>query len=146
MSTVTAQSREQDPAPLFVAIIEDRQEDRFFLSLAIKDAFAGAEVIEFAYAADALGYLRSPNRPKFDFLLVDISMPQMSGFEFADAYEQLYPELKGRARLYITSSSIDPSDRVRAERHVAVSGFLEKPVSVEVLRRLVEDDGHATRL
>ena len=61
-------------------------------------------------------------------LFIDINMPRMDGFEFADAYMELYPELRGGAPLYIVSSSLNPDDRARAEAHPAVSGYIEKPV------------------
>ena len=123
--------------PRYVALIEDRAEDRFFLRHALREASLPCELVEFSSAEAALDYLGSPDRPRLDLILVDISMPRMSGFEFADAYEQLYPEFKGDAKIYVLTSSIDPNDRRMAQAHPAITGFLEKPPKGEVLADLL---------
>lgn len=114
-----------------VLVIDDSEEDRFFTGRTIKKVRPGIEVHEFSYAEDAIGFLRSPERPNFDMLLVDINMPRMDGFEFADAFLALYPELRGHATIYITSSSLNPADQVRAEDHPGIAGFVEKPLTFE---------------
>ena len=119
-----------DRGPLAVVVIEDRQEDRFFLGHILREAYPGCQIVEFSYAEDALAYLRSPDRPKLDLIFVDISMPRMDGFEFADAYDNLYAELKSDTRLFVLSSTIDPADHARVSKHSAISGFIEKPPTV----------------
>ncbi|MFK7941895.1 MAG: two-component system response regulator [Paracoccaceae bacterium] len=120
-----------------VVIVDDLKEDRYFLRRAIKKVFPDIGLREFAYAEDALAYLRSPDREPLALLLVDINMPRMNGFEFVDAFQQLYPELKGNARLYVMSGSIDPNDQERALRQPSVTGYLEKPVARDVLKSLM---------
>lgn len=112
-----------------ILVLDDATEDRYFARRALKKALPDCEMHEFAYADDALGFLRSPERPKLDLVIVDINMPRMTGFEFAEAYADLYPELRGSAPLYIVTGSVDPEDEARAERLPGVSGFLEKPVT-----------------
>ena len=112
----------------------------FFLRRSLEKAVPDAEVHVFGYAEDALRYLRSPNRPHVDLLLIDISMPRMTGFEFADAYLELYPELRGNAPVYILSSSLDPTDQARALEHPAVSGYLEKPLTQDKIREILGSD------
>lgn len=123
--------------PISIAVVEDRPEDRFFLGHALSEAFPDCMIKEFSYAENALAYLRSPDRPQLDLIIVDISMPRMDGFEFADAFSELYPELRSKAKLYIMSSSIDPKDHSRAAEHLSVAGFLEKPPSIPALKALL---------
>ncbi|MBF9036783.1 response regulator [Rhodobacterales bacterium HKCCE2091] len=114
------------PETVRVLVVEDDEADRFFLRRMLKRCAPGSSVVEFAYAEEALTYLRSAGRPVFDIIFVDINMPRMDGFAFADAYDRLYPELKGGARLWIMSHSIDPRDRARAEGHPGIAGFMSK--------------------
>lgn len=123
--------------PRYVALIEDRPEDRFFLGHTLRQVSADCQLVEFACAEDALDYLRTADRPKLDLILVDIAMPRMNGFEFADAYGELYPEFRGNAKVYMLSSSIDPVDRKAALSHPMISGFIEKPLQRELLSDLL---------
>lgn len=123
--------------PRYIAVIEDRAEDRFFLRHALNEASIPFVLVEFSSGEDALDYLGTADRPRLDLILVDISMPRMSGFEFADAFEDLYPEFKGEAKVFVLSSSIDPLDQETAQSHPAISGYLEKPPRAELLADLL---------
>ncbi|MBF9030616.1 response regulator [Rhodobacterales bacterium HKCCE3408] len=114
-----------------IMVIEDCEADRFFLRRAIRATMPGCEIVEFDYADDALSWLRTANRPEPEVIFVDINMPRMSGFDFVDAFEALYPELKSGANVWVMSHSIDPRDRVRAELHPAVKGFLTKTYAAD---------------
>lgn len=120
-----------------ILILDDAAEDRYFARRALKKALPQCDMHEFAYADDALGFLRSPDRPKLDLIIVDINMPRMTGFEFAEAYVDLYPELRGEAPLYIVTGSVDPEDEVRAENLPGVTGFLEKPVTPHKIEQII---------
>ena len=121
---------------MIAGVIDDDDADRFFLRRVLKQT-VGSDVIEFSYADDALSFLRSPARQTLDLLFVDINMPRMDGFEFANAFHLLYPELKSDTRLFIVSSSINPDDQHRAAAHPAIEGFLLKPVDTESVEAFV---------
>lgn len=122
-----------------IMVLDDSADDRFFASRALKKLLPEMELHEFSYAEDALGFLRSPGRQGLDMLFVDINMPRMDGFEFADAYLELYPELRGNAPVFITSSSLNPADKVRAKAHPAIAGFVEKPITRKAIEALLAD-------
>ena len=130
--------------PHTALVVEDSREDRFFLRRGLRAAFDKLDVIEFAYVEEAIAYLRSPERPSLSLILVDINMPRLNGFEFADAFAKLYPELRGDALFYIVSSSIDPDDLDRARSHPVVTGFLKKPIGREALARIWRERAAAT--
>lgn len=121
-----------------ILLIDDSEDDRFFARRALKKLEPDVELHEFSYAEDALSFLRSPERPVLDMLLVDINMPRMDGFEFADAYLDLYPELRGKAPVFIASSSLNPADRERADAHPGVTGFVEKPFNRQGMEEMMD--------
>ena len=119
---------------LGVLIIEDSEAERFFLRRTIEKSRPGCAVVEFAYASDALAYLEKPDRPSLHSIFVDINMPRMDGFAFANAFAALTPERRGMAQIWMVSHSIDPADREQAEAHPAIAGFLSKsyrPVDID---------------
>ncbi|MEO0771598.1 MAG: response regulator [Pseudomonadota bacterium] len=117
-------------------IIDDMDADRFFLRRQIRKVFPDCEIKEFAYATDAMSYIKTPARDMVDVIFVDINMPRMDGFAFADAFDSLYAETKGNTRLYIVSSSINPDDEAVAAKHPAITGFLLKPTSAKMLEEV----------
>lgn len=111
-----------------ILLIDDSEDDRFFLCYLMNRVSQNVKIIEYSYADEALAFLRSPDRPRIDALFVDINMPRVDGFEFVDRYHELYPELKGDALVYVLSGSINPADKRRSEQHEAVTGYLQKPL------------------
>lgn len=131
----------QDADMRKILVLDDSQEDRFFTRRSLRKASPDCELHEFAYAEDALSFLRSPERPQLHMLLVDISMPRMNGFAFADAYMELYPELRGNAPMVVMSGSINPDDKKRAEDHTGIGGYIEKPVTQDAIQRVFTELG-----
>lgn len=117
-------------------IIDDLDSDRFFLRHQLRKVCPDCEIKEFAYAEDAMSFLKTPGRDAVDLIFVDINMPRMDGFKFADAFDELYAELKGKAQVYIISSSINPEDEMNAANHPAIAGFILKPTSTDMLQKL----------
>lgn len=119
---------------LSVVIIEDSEAERFFLKRAIRKARPEARVVEFSYAQDALQHLK---QHMAHVVFVDINMPLMDGFAFADAFGKLPAETREQMRLWIVSHSIDPLDRELAQAHPAITGFLPKTYQAGDIDRIL---------
>jgi CheY-like chemotaxis protein len=87
------------------------------------------KIQEFLGGEDAL--LRLKEVPDSSQLLIflDINMPVLNGWEFLNKYLDSFPNRKDK--IIILSSSIDFQDRQRAQEYEIVSGFLEKPLTLE---------------
>ena len=72
-------------------------------------------------------------------LLLDINMPEINGWEALNMLTKLDDEVKNQLHLFMFSSSIDPKDKNQAKEHPMVTGFIEKPLTVEKTRLLVEE-------
>lgn len=118
--------------PYRFLFIDDSPTDNKYLSLLIRIKKLPIDP-HFEYnASKALDYLT--NCPSADFpqaILIDINMPLMSGFEFVEAYLEQFGSHDNGTHLYITSSSIQASDREQAAEHPHISAFIEKPFNLK---------------
>jgi CheY-like chemotaxis protein len=117
-----------------ILIVDDNSADNYANRRLLTKAAIARDVRDFTSAEAALAYLRSPGRPYVDLILVDLNMPRMNGFQFADAYEQLYPELKINTRVVMLSASLNLADQQLAESHPAIDGFMQKPIDIKKLQ------------
>lgn len=80
---------------------------------------------------DALDWIETNT---VDIILLDINMPEISGWEFLDKMVE-----KGiTIEVKMLSSSIDPEDEERSKQYDIVSGFLVKPLQKEVLAEILK--------
>jgi CheY-like chemotaxis protein len=130
-----------------ILVVDDSEPDLLFTSIVLERAGVTERVVTVETGLEALAYLQRPAGHAVDVVLLDINMPEMSGFEFLDAYEQMPPEQHGRAVVVMLTSSPDPNDFHRANAHPCVKGYLTKPISVEgatgLLDTIARLDGEA---
>ena len=62
-------------------------------------------------------------------IFLDINMPVLNGWEFLNQYLESYPDRNDK--ILILSSSIDFNDKQKAAEYSIVSGFLEKPLTLD---------------
>jgi CheY-like chemotaxis protein len=119
-----------------VMIIDDNNIDLYITKrLIIKNIF-GKEVLEYNAAAEALKYLQDnqDNIPMLPLIIfIDIYMPEMSGFEFLEAYNKLPITLKKYCKVFIISSTIDENDIERSHLDKNLTAFQVKPITKEFL-------------
>jgi YesN/AraC family two-component response regulator len=71
------------------------------------------------------------------FILLDLNMPIMNGWEFLDIYSALgYHEIFKDAKFIVLSSTIDPQDVNKTKNYSVVIDFLSKPITKEMLENL----------
>lgn len=83
------------------------------------------KIDSYARPKQALEALRQNPEKKPDVILLDINMPQITGFQFLEKLS----ELSVKALVFILTSSINPKDVERAKNWECVLGFLEKPLN-----------------
>lgn len=94
-------------------------------------------VSSFLNGQEAIDYFKNDNTtlPILpDLILLDINMPVVNGWQFLDWYHQADWL---NTKIYLVSSSIAESDRVKAEEYEQLSGFLIKPLSEKQLMELI---------
>jgi len=102
--------------------------NRYFL----EEHYPALEIQSFIYASKALEELQnSANSP--DFILLDINMPGMNGWEFLETLQHSEIPPSTLPEIYMLSSSLDPGDQAKARNSVLVKGLISKPLEVEKL-------------
>jgi len=86
-------------------------------------------ILEFLEADLALKKIEDFQQNQQLLIFLDINMPVMNGWEFLNHYQEKFPDRKDE--IVILSSSIDFQDRQKALSFNIVSGFLEKPLSLD---------------
>jgi YesN/AraC family two-component response regulator len=73
-----------------------------------------------------------------DIILVDVYMPGFDGWDFLEQLKLFYPTLNKRIEVYILSAFKYPEDVQRAAKYSFVKAYILKPITKEVLLRLIE--------
>jgi CheY-like chemotaxis protein len=63
-----------------------------------------------------------------DVILLDLNMPLLNGWEFIEALRPDEQHLLGRCFIYVLTSSLAPSDMVRANDFPLVTSLIHKPL------------------
>lgn len=119
-------------------IVDDDAFNNVICEIAIKSEFRDARVRAFEEGIEALQYLRQVSQPvnRPTVLLLDINMPNMSGWEFMERFEKLDGSVTADLKVYIVSSSVDPRDEEKALSNAYISGFISKPLTGAVIQSL----------
>ncbi|WP_419213452.1 response regulator [Maribacter sp. X9] len=121
-----------------VIVVDDNRVDLFLNTLLVKKLNIAEEVVSFEKPLQALGYLRTLAKKRTDniLLLLDLNMPDISGFEFLEALPPMIDQLECFDVLIVTSS-IDCEDRNKAYSNPLVNDFLIKPLRLEELNHSI---------
>lgn len=114
-----------------VMLIDDNEIDLKINSKIISLTKLFEEIIICQSGEESLDYLNKYiNKPEKlpDFILLDIQMPEMDGFEFLDHYKRLPKNFTSKCPVAMLSSTLDFGDIKRAEANVYVVNLLKKPL------------------
>ncbi|QEC62148.1 response regulator [Mucilaginibacter ginsenosidivorans] len=123
--------------------IDDSPLDHFILKRILNKYNLAYEINCTANAEEVIGFLEKNrlNRALLpDVILLDIYMPEFNGWQFLEKVQRIYPNLSKPFKLYILSSSINPKDIDHAKQYNCVKSFVFKPITKEVLERLVDEE------
>src|SRR5690554_1518659 len=72
-----------------------------------------------------------------DFILLDINMPEMNGFDFIREFEGRFPDKKDKTHFIITTSSILKKDKKEALSFNSVVDYIIKPIPGDFIEKLI---------
>lgn len=120
-----------------IVLIDDDSTTNFLNKMIIEKSELVDEVVVFDEPEKALVYFKEVEVNQAALILLDINMPVMNGWEFLEKYSQIQNENVSDHIIMLTSS-IDPEDKQRAEEFENVSDYRSKPLSVDMLKKLID--------
>jgi CheY-like chemotaxis protein len=119
-----------------ILLVDDNPIDLLVNQKVVSSIFPKAEVLQEQSAQDALNYLQKAKMENRlpDFVLLDIKMPILTGFDFLERVETSEDKELQAIKVIMVSSSIDPADQEKASNSPLVFDFLEKPLVPQKLK------------
>ncbi len=129
-----------DNKPVSILLVDDDEINNFISIKLIKKAMNNTNIsacLNGKFAIDELLEIQKTDPDKLpDFILLDINMPIMNGWEFLDEYKRLNLDPLGKSKIYIISSSVFSNDISKARSYPLVKNFISKPLSVDKIREM----------
>jgi response regulator of citrate/malate metabolism len=125
-----------------LCIIDDDPMSSFYIKRLAELGEVASIITIYNNAQGAIDYLlnykkSSENLP--DIILLDIYMPGIDGWGFLAEFQKLKHTLPKKMEIYVISSSDHPSDIKRAKATPEVVDYFQKPVTMELLKGIVND-------
>ena len=121
-----------------VLLIDDSYIDNLISRKILESNGYAENIIVIDSAKRAIQFLKdkiSNKQALPEIIFLDIRMPEMNGFDFLNKLSQA--GISGKEiKIYMLSSSLDPSDLKRVEENQLVSRFIGKPLTNEILEEI----------
>lgn len=119
-----------------VLIIDDDEGVRYYHRIIVAQSGLSAHPLCFSYAEDAFDYLDQKWNEKDTYLiLLDINMPLMNGWDMLDEIKT--KSYCNQVYIVIVSSSVEKVNQEKAKSYSMVIDLVEKPISNEDCKRLL---------
>lgn len=118
--------------PVQQCIVVDNDDTTLFLCKAIiQRTFENVGITTYNSPGKALDYFTNALKanPVTTLVMLDINMPEISGWEVLESINLLDAEVKDKFIIFIHSASVDTNDKIKAINYPLVVGYLEKPLT-----------------
>lgn len=129
-----------------ILLVDDNQADNKYHEIIITEAAVCNYIKIVKDGKQALEYIlkaaiseNGNEYPKAELIFLDINMPRMNGFEFLEEYHKLDDKIKAHSVIIMLSTSSNPDDKKKAKGFREVSSFVTKPLTIELVKKIVED-------
>ena len=128
-----------------ILLIDDDEPTNYYNSLIIEETGCANQVRIVQSGKKALEYLANSARPAKqgdscptpDLIFLDVNMPAMNGWEFLEKYRKINKH-KMRPVVVMLTTSLFPEDVIKAKEIPEISCFESKPLTPEILYKIVD--------
>lgn len=113
-----------------ILLLDDDKIQKILVEKRLLKIDSGLEFVYFDTPSKALDFLKSES---VDVLLVDLNLPEMSGWEFVNEAEKVSPN----SQIILQSGSVERAQIQRASSDSRISKIFEKPLSESDLRSIL---------
>ena len=131
-----------DNRAINILLVDDDEINNFISVKLIKKALDTSQIkacLNGKIAIDELVKMHEEGAETFpDYILLDINMPVMNGWEFLDEYKRLNLDRDSNSKIFIISSSVFSNDINKAKSYPLVKDFISKPLNIDKIKELFE--------
>tara|TARA_R110002020_G_scaffold48223_2_gene137433 strand:+ start:1185 stop:1556 length:372 start_codon:yes stop_codon:yes gene_type:complete len=114
-----------------ILLLDDDRIQKILVEKRLLKINAGVEFVYFDLPSKALDYLKSES---VDLLLIDLNLPEMSGWDFVIEVEKVSPD----SIVILQSGSVGRDEIKQANLYEKVNRIFEKPLSDSDLRSILD--------
>jgi CheY-like chemotaxis protein len=122
-----------------VMLIDDNFIDNAINQKILESNLFAKRIIAFESAQHAADYLQE-NLLQHDTLpeviFLDLRMPEVDGYAFLEQLEKIPAFPLHEVKIYVLSSSLDPTDRKKIKKNPLTEIFISKPLTEQILNNL----------
>lgn len=122
-----------------VLLIDDSYIDNLINRKILENNNFAENIVVMDSPGNAIVYMReriSENKDLPEIIFLDLRMPGMSGFDFLRELKTIIGSRDINVKIYILSSSLDPTDLRKTEENNLVSRFIGKPLTNKILEEI----------
>lgn len=115
----------------YILIIDDDETSNYVVSQAITSLKSEIQIKTVLNGMEAIDFFKNNRGSIPNYVLLDINMPLMNGFEFLNWFDNsIY---KGSTKILMFTTSIRKKERDHAGKYDDVIAYIEKPLSHHVI-------------
>jgi len=129
-----------------VLLVDDDEHDNFFHKIVLEKAGITNNIEIAMNGRKALDFLTTKGEyrqsessyPKPELIFLDINMPVMDGWKFLEEYQNLEDVKKGNTIIIMLTTSLNPADKINAEKFIEGSCFQFKPLTAGMINEIMQ--------
>lgn len=127
-----------------ILLVDDNKLDNFYHRKVLEKSGFTGNIYDCRDGKEAIDFLKREGSYKDlplhskvpELIFLDINMPIMNGWEFLQEYEKLSQDLPHSHIIVMLSTSMNPSDLLKADKNPFVHSYITKPLTIDQITQL----------